>query len=127
VAEPHSIRVLYVEDDEIIRSVACEALRDTGFEVIQAKSADEAILLLNEPNPVSALVTDIRLPGTMDGIDLAHATRKAYPNMPVVVASGYAAQIRERLRDLNPPMVFMSKPFSLDTMVANLRKLTEGL
>jgi DNA-binding NtrC family response regulator len=118
------IKVLYVEDDETIRMVGTEALRDAGFDVLEAKSADEAILLLSDPDDVGALFTDIRLPGTMDGIDLACETRKAYPTMPVLVASGYATQINERLRKLQPPVFFMKKPFSLDSMVSRMQSLT---
>src|SRR5579871_5910762 len=110
--ENHSpLKLLYVEDDEAIRIVACEALREAGFEVIEAKTADEALGLLISPDDVAALITDIRLPGTMDGIDLAHLTRKSHPKMPVLVASGYALRIQERLRDLSPPALFMMKPF----------------
>jgi CheY-like chemotaxis protein len=121
------IKVLYVEDDEVVRMVAAEALRDAGFDVIEAQTADEAILLLADPDHVSVLFTDISLPGTMDGIDLAHETRQAHPNMPVLVASGYAEQIHERLGDLSPPAKFMSKPFSLDKMIKTVQGLTRGL
>jgi DNA-binding NtrC family response regulator len=62
----------------------------------------------------------------MDGIDLACETRKAYPDMPVLVASGYATQINERLRKLHPPVSFMKKPFSLDSMVSKLQVLTSA-
>jgi DNA-binding NtrC family response regulator len=119
-------KVLFVEDDDTIRLVTSEALREAGFEVIEAKSADEAILLLANPDDIDALFTDVRLPGTLDGIDLAHETRKASPEMPVVIASGYAAQLMQRLRGLQPPPEFLSKPFSLEKMVTTVRKLTGG-
>lgn len=121
-----SPKVLLVEDDETLRLVTSEALRDAGFEVIEAKTGDEAILLLVEPDDIDALLTDVRLPGTLDGIELAHETRKAFPEMPVVIASGYAAQLMHRLRGLKPPPAFLAKPFSLDKMVTTIRKMTEG-
>ncbi len=124
---PDAVKILYVEDDETIRMVGSDALRDAGFDVLEAKSADEAMLLLSDPDHVGALFTDIRLPGTMDGIDLAFETRKAFPKMPVLVASGYANQIAERLRKLKPPVSFMKKPFSLQTMVSKIQVLTSGL
>jgi len=127
MGHPDPLTVLYVEDDDAIRNVASEALREAGFEVIEARTADEAINYLNEPDGVGALVTDVRLPGTMDGIDLAHETRKAYPTMPVLVVSGYAAQITERLSDLYPPALFMTKPFSLRKLVTKMRSLTHRL
>jgi CheY-like chemotaxis protein len=121
------IKILYVEDEAVVRMVAAEALRDAGFDVIEAQTADEAILLLADPDHVSILFTDISLPGTMDGIDLAHETRQAYPSMPVLVASGYAEQIHERLGDLSPPAKFMAKPFSLDKVIETVQGLTRGL
>ncbi len=121
------VTILYVEDDETIRMVGSEALRDAGFVVLEAKSADEAILLLSDPDHVGALCIDIRLPGTMDGIELAIETRKAHPKMPVLVVSGYASQITERLGKLKPPISFMKKPFSLETMVSTIQVLTSAL
>ena len=117
-------KVLLVEDDETIRLVTSTALRDAGFEVIEAKTGDEAILLLADPDDIDALFTDVRLPGTLDGIDLAHETRKAFPQMPVVIASGYAAQLTQRLRGLKPPPAFLPKPVSLDKIVTTIRNMT---
>jgi DNA-binding NtrC family response regulator len=120
-------KVLLVEDDETLRLVTSAALRDAGFEVVEAKTGDEAILLLADPDDIDALFTDVRLPGTLDGIDLAHETRKIFPRMPVVIASGYAAQLTQRLRGLKPPLEFLRKPVSLEKIVATMRKMTEGL
>ena len=117
-------KVLLVEDDETIRLVTSTALRDAGFEVIEAKTGDEAILLLADPDDIDALFTDVRLPGTLDGIDLAHETRRAFPQMPVVIASGYAAQLTQRLRGLKPPPAFLPKPVSLDKIVTTIRNMT---
>jgi DNA-binding NtrC family response regulator len=120
-------KVLFVEDDETVRLVASEALRDAGFEVIEAETGDEAIVLLVDPDGIDALFTDVSLPGTLDGIDLVHQTRKAFPEMPVVIASGYAAQLTQRLRGLKPPPAFLAKPFSLDKIVATMRRIAKGL
>ncbi len=125
VANSAPIRVLYVEDDEIIQSVASEALRDAGFEVVEAMSGDQAMVLLHNPDHFDVLFTDVRLPGGLDGIELAHETRKVYPSLPVFIASAYAARVRERLRDLDPPAIFMAKPYSLAKMVATIRGLTQ--
>jgi len=119
-------KVLLVEDDETIRLVTSTALRDAGFEVIEAKTGDEAILLLADPDDIDALFTDVRLPGTLDGIDLAHETRKAFPQMPVVIASGYAAQLTQRLRGLKPAPAFLPKPVSLDKIVTTIRNMTRS-
>jgi DNA-binding NtrC family response regulator len=119
-----STRILCVEDDIYVRLIAAEALRDAGFYVIEAENGDEAVHFLAGPEGIDALFTDVRMPGTLDGIDLATQIRRDYPKMPVLVASGYADHVVARLRTLEPPTVFISKPYNLGKMVATLKELT---
>ena len=118
------ITVLLVEDDAALRMLFSSALQDGGFNVLEAETADGALALLINPDHVWAVITDVRIPGKLDGIEFALEVRKAHPEMPLIVASGYAPQLADRLRSLRPPTVFMSKPFPLETMVATMQKLT---
>jgi len=69
-------RVLLAEDEVLIRLVAAEHLRDEGFEVVEAWDGDEAARLLDGPGRFDVLFTDVRMPGLLDGIDVAmHARR----------------------------------------------------
>ena len=116
-------RVLLVEDENIIRLVAAEVLHDEGFEVAEAQNGDEAVELLNGSRTFDVLFTDVRMPGTLDGVDVAIHARSRYPTIPVLVVSGYAAHLVARLGVLNPAAHFMSKPYSLVEVVNKLNQL----
>ena len=116
-------RVLLVEDEGVIRLVAAEALRDEGFEVAEAWNGDEAVRLLNGPGTFDVLFTDVRMPGTLDGVEVATHARSRYPTIPVLVVSGYAAHLMTRLGVLDPAAHFMSKPYSLAEVVGKLNQL----
>ena len=117
------VRVLLVEDESIIRLVAAEALHDEGFEVAEAWNGDEAVRLLNGSGTFDALFTDVRMPGALDGVDVAVHARSRYPAIPVLVVSGYAAHLMTRLSVLEPAARFISKPYSLPEVVDTLNRL----
>jgi two-component system, response regulator PdtaR len=80
--------VLVVEDEPIIRMGAVNFVSDAGFEAIEADGADEAIRILEARSDVHLVFTDIGLPGTMDGLKLAHYIAGRWPPIKLVVASG---------------------------------------
>jgi two-component system, response regulator PdtaR len=80
--------VLVVEDDPIIRMVTTSFVSDAGFEAVEADSADEAIRILKARSDIHLVFTDIGLPGTMDGLKLAHFIATRWPPVKLVVASG---------------------------------------
>lgn len=79
--------LLVVEDDFLIRLTLTEALGDAGFQVIEASSTDEALDLLRQSRP-ALLMTDIQLPGSMDGRELARVARQDQPDLPVIFMTG---------------------------------------
>ena len=83
-------RVLLVEDDEEVRETVGAALRGAGFEIHAAASADEALLRFNAGERYDAMLTDIVMPGALNGIDLASEVRRRHPRTGVVVATGYS-------------------------------------
>lgn len=119
-----AVRVLLVEDEGLIRLVASQVLQDEGFEVVEAWSGDEAARLLDGPDSFDILFTDVQMPGTLDGLDLALHARRRCPGIPVLVVSGYAAHLVTRLRVLDPAATFIGKPHSLDEVVIAVRRLT---
>jgi CheY-like chemotaxis protein len=88
-AEEGTMKVLVVEDEELIRLIVVDALEDAGFEVIEAATGEEALSRCQE-RVADVLFTDIRLPGTVDGWDVAEHCRDLNPQMPVVYASGHS-------------------------------------
>lgn len=120
-------RVLLAEDEALIRLVAAEHLRDEGFEVVEAWDGDEAARLLDGPGGFDVLFTDVRMPGLLDGVDVALHARRRYPTIPVLVVSGYAVHLMRRLGVLQPAAVFISKPYSLAEVATALNRLTASL
>lgn len=121
-----SIAVLVVEDDPDIQPILEETLADGGFEVTIATSGEEAIALLTANNDYRALVTDIGLPGSLDGWDVARRAREIEAAFPVVYMSGeHGADWASKGV---PNSVMLGKPFApaqLVTAVSNL--LNSGL
>lgn len=83
--------VMVVDDEVLIRLVAVDMLRDAGFRVVEACSADEAIALLATDVAYDLIFTDVNMPGSIDGIGLVAYVKQRYPVVPVVVTSGGAA------------------------------------
>lgn len=81
---------LLVEDELLIRELACEYLRDFGFDVTIARDATEALGILNGGNRFDLLFTDIRMPGGMDGRELAQEAKRMDDALRVIYATGYA-------------------------------------
>lgn len=115
-------RLLLVEDEGLIRSLIGDGLRGEGYDVIEAETADAAAQLLNR-ELVDVLMTDVRMPGKLDGIDLAFYARSVSPRLPVLVVSGYAEQISGRLGALEQPIAFVAKPYVIGQILGSLRKL----
>lgn len=79
---------MIVEDELLIRQYAVEMIDDAGFEAIEAANADEAIDILERRNDIQIVFTDIHMPGSIDGLKLAHAIRDRWPPIKLIVTSG---------------------------------------
>jgi two-component system, response regulator PdtaR len=106
--------ILVVEDDLIIRMGALQLVLDAGFEAIEAGNADEAIRILEARPDIHLVFTDVGMPGTMDGIKLAHYIRNRWPPVKLIVASGQAVIDESHLP---AGARFFSKPYREDTIV----------
>ncbi|MEN2979394.1 ATP-binding protein [Tistrella bauzanensis] len=115
-------RVLFVEDEAPVRAFAARALRQRGFTVEEAESADAAAARLDElvEAGIDVMVTDVVMPG-MDGPTLAEKVRERLPGISIVFISGYAEDtFRRRLGD-DPNVRFLPKPFNLKQLVQTVR------
>ena len=106
---PLGLRVLCVEDDALVREQAVAVLQAIGCEVAQADSADAALAL--GCADIDLVLSDVMMPGSLDGIGLAAALRALCPRLPVVLVSGYVLA-PERLQDLE--LEFIQKPYTLE-------------
>ena len=113
--------VLIVEDDFLVRRSAAEMISESGFDVVEAEDADKAIAILEARQDVQVVFTDIRLPGSMDGLKLAKLVRKKWPPIKIVATSEHF-MLRET--DLPDGGVFLQKPYTPDKVTSVLRKCT---
>jgi CheY-like chemotaxis protein len=109
VKSPASVVVLVVEDEPVVRLDAIETLRDAGFQVIEAANADEAIAILEARRDIRVVLTDIQMPGSMDGLKLAATIRDRWPPISLIVTSG---RISVKQQDLPERGSFLPKPYS---------------
>ena len=82
-------KVLVVEDEVLLLTSLSGALQDAGFATVEATNADDAIQILGGAEPIRLVVTDLRMPGKLDGVDLVKWLVKTRPSLPVVVTTGY--------------------------------------
>ncbi len=111
--------VLVVEDDDLIRAFVVDEMRDAGITALEAASGEDALQLIRERHLIDALFTDIRLGPGADGWDVGEAFRDAYPNRPVVYASGYAPGPMRTV----PGSLFIPKPYKADAVIDTLFRL----
>jgi len=111
-AECHTMHtVLVVEDEMMVRMPIAEYLRDCGYNVLEAGDAREAIATMDSEGEISLVFSDVRMPGNMDGFGLAEWFRSHYPNVPVLLTSGYNGG-RSLAAAAIPTVRFIEKPYS---------------
>ena len=107
--------VLLVEDEDIVRSIAAERLRELGYRVLEAADGPAALQLLDGGAQVDMLVTDVGLPNGMNGRQVAEAVRKRRPELPLLFITGYAGA------ELPPGSEVIDKPFDLNTLARKVQ------
>jgi two-component system, response regulator PdtaR len=101
--------VLIVEDEFIIAIGAAELLQCAGYDTVEASNADEAVAVLESGRDIGVVFTDVRMPGSMDGLALAQCVRDRWPPIKIVVTSGHLA-IKDG--DLPAGGIFIAKPYT---------------
>lgn len=107
------IHVMVVEDEPVIRSLLVDELRDVGFSVVEAASADEALLCSEQEAKIDLLFTDVQMPGTMNGLDLVRSLRHASPSLPAIITSGNVGA-----QSIGGLGHFLPKPYRLNEAVS---------
>jgi two-component system, response regulator PdtaR len=115
------VSIVVVEDETLIRMLLVETLNDAGFAVMEAARADEALEILQAKAPeIGVVVTDIHMPGQMNGLDLAQYASRHWPWISVLMASGKAPP---KLQELPPNTHFIPKPYALEQVVTQVQKM----
>jgi CheY-like chemotaxis protein len=111
-------RILVVEDDVLVRVAAAQYLRGRGFPVLEAVNVDEAIDILRADSLVRVVFSDIRLPGSRDGAELAQLIRRDFPKVQVLLTSGVSP-----FPELESGVTLIKKPYFLVDIEQHVRSL----
>ena len=118
----HHERILVVEDDAMVRQHAVATLRGLGYEVLEAPDGDTAMTLLEGDTPVDLLFTDMRMPGRLNGRQLAAAARAQRPGLKVLYTSGYSSDgFRQDGHGIEPASL-LRKPYQREQLAGIVRR-----
>lgn len=113
--------VMFVEDQPTVRFTTAARLIEAGYDVIEVASGEEALAMLHGPAKIDALLTDLRLPGAIDGWDIAETARQLRPNLPVIYASAYSYVTPRQV----PGSVMLDKPYPPEALLDALETLLD--
>ena len=111
--------ILVVEDEALVRTLLVDVLVDAGFAVLSARNADEAIKILESRADVRVVVTDINMPGSMDGLKLAAAVRDRWPPVRIIITT---ARQKPESTDMPSESAFIRKPYDPDAMLSIVKR-----
>jgi two-component sensor histidine kinase len=112
--------VLIVEDEMLLRMRAVDLVEDAGFTPLEAVNADDALALLESRSDIELLFTDIQMPGSMNGLKLAHAVHERWPSIKIILVSG---QVTPNEEDRPAESRFFGKPVEVQQMIAELQAM----
>ncbi len=113
--------ILFVDDESTLRGLVAEALADLGYTTIAAEDGSQAMAVLRSDRAIDLLVTDVGLPGGMNGRQLADAARMIRPDMKVLFVTGYAENTVLSHGGLAAGMAVLTKPFTMDALSTAIR------
>ena len=112
--------VLIVEDEMMLRMRAVDIVEDAGFHSVEAVNADEAMSILESRSDISLLFTDIQMPGSMDGLKLAHTVHNRWPGIKIILVSG---QVKPSEAERPVDSRFFGKPLGMQQMITELQTM----
>jgi CheY-like chemotaxis protein len=118
--------VLVVDDEPTVRMLITDILGDLGFNAIEAGDSASGLKILQSDVRIDLLVTDVGLPGGMNGRQMADAGRMNRPDLKVLFITGYAENAAVGNGQLAPGMAVLTKPFPMETMAARIRSMIEA-
>jgi CheY-like chemotaxis protein len=118
--------VLVIDDEPTVRMLITEVLDSLGYVTLQAADGASGLLLLQSAQRIDLLVTDVGLPGGLNGRQVADAGRNLRPDLKVLFITGYAHNALEWEDQLEPGMHLLTKPFSLDDLTDRVTRVISG-
>lgn len=119
-------RILVVDDEEAVRMLIHEALAELGYRVVEAETGAAALSVLTSDPDIDLLLTDVGLPGGMNGRQLADAARVSRPDMRVLFVTGYAQNSTFGAQEFGPDMHVLRKPFLIDELVTRVADVLDA-
>src|ERR1700688_524103 len=117
---PRCKTILVVEDEALIRIWATDLLEENGFSVLEAKDADAALKLLQSRHDVKLLFTDVQMPGSLNGMELAREVHARWPHVLLVITSGRERPTRAEIPDDGR---FVAKPYNAEELLGQVKDL----
>ncbi len=118
--------ILVVDDEHTVRMLLVEVLDELGYHVIEAADSAEGLRILRSGVRIDLLISDVGLPGGMNGRQMADAAREVRPGLKTLFITGYAETAAIAQGDLEPGMHVLTKPFAIDALVSRVRRLMGG-
>ena len=118
--------VLVVDDEPTVRSLVSDVLIELGYRILEAEEGATGLALLQSNVPIDLLITDVGLPGGMNGRQLADAARAGRPDLKVLFITGYAENAVVGNGHLDPGMQVMTKPFTLDALAVRVQQMVDA-
>jgi two-component system, response regulator PdtaR len=115
--------VLVVEDDILLRWTATAIIEQAGFDVVEAGTGVEAMSVLEKRSDIRTVFTDVEMPGSINGLQLAHLIRTRWPSIGIMATSG---QLRLREDDLPEGARFLHKPYAVEHLADALKELMQS-
>ena len=112
--------VLVVEDEMLLRMRAVDMVEDAGYVPVEAVDADEALTILQSRSDIALLFSDIQMPGSMSGLQLALAVHERWPRIKIILASG---QLKLSKSEIPENSRFFGKPLDSGEMIAEIREM----
>ncbi|MDB5637084.1 MAG: histidine kinase [Bradyrhizobium sp.] len=112
--------VLVVEDEMLLRMRAVDMVEDAGYTSVEAVDADQAVAILESRSDIALIFTDIQMPGSIDGLGLAHSVHRRWPPIKIILVSG---QLKLSTSDIPPNSRFFGKPLQASQMIAEMRDM----
>ena len=117
--------VLVVDDEPSVRMLVTDVLADLGYAAVEAQDGPAGLKVLQSEQRVDLLITDVGLPGGMNGRQVADAARAVRPELKVLFITGYAENAVVGNGHLDPGMAVLTKPFAVDDLAGKIRHLVE--
>ncbi|KPB31282.1 MULTISPECIES: response regulator [Pseudomonas] len=118
--------ILVVDDEPAVRLLIAELLEDLGYIVLQAERGADALTILQSKAAIDLLITDVGLPGGMNGRQVADAARDVRPDLKILFVTGYAENAALAHDTLEPGMHVLPKPFAIAELIGRVTELLEG-